>query len=197
MKSTPYNIFVVPYEFAKWKESDANARIFFEWFRGKIDPRLAELESVTGIGLDYTFDNLVDIARWYAPHVEIVDLSLEEEKKRAQDLAGKPVYSAKGNKLTEITASLAMDIGIYFCEIIRKKYPFMRWGWVGKPKSYAYLRLPILTADVSLKKRYLDMAPYQLMENLARKIAKGRDAETEMKEMIAAWRAQLDKVTVA
>ncbi|MBQ4818166.1 hypothetical protein AB0R75_08465 [Bacillus pumilus] len=101
------------------------------------------------------------------------DFIYEDEKK---SLLANPVEIAK------VDYAIAMDIGIYYAEVIRRNHPQVEWTYFTKPKTYVYLNKPILHSEEG-DSIYYEREPIDLMFILNQRIKKGEVTERTLYEM--------------
>lgn len=110
---------------------------FFQWFMEIIPARVQELSTLVRSTAGFEFwlpdcapDSLETLGRWFADQIEIIDPT-------------EPIDES-GNKLTFRTYSLAMDVGIYFSQVLLKNYPMLKWVQPVKHKRFIDYGQPVL-----------------------------------------------------
>ncbi|MGK9391342.1 hypothetical protein [Bacillus sp. RK1064] len=173
--------------------SKKEAKIHFEWFINQIPDRIEVLKKVTNGEVDFNFtpESLIDIYSWFLSQVEIYELSEEEIGRELERLSQYPDYIYEDEKesllanpveLAKVDYAIAMDIGIYYAEVIRRYHPQVQWTYFTKPKSYAYLNKPILHFEEG-DYIYYDREPIDLMFILNQRILNGEVTESTLYEM--------------
>ena len=157
------------------KMNKKDAQEYFDWYMSEIPIRLDMLKTVVkdeaGIDLDYSLDSLIDLWEWYEGKIYYVDRD-KDLYQAALDKAPewfKPYVSDKF--LSYETLMYAMDIAIYYAEIIVKNNDQINWGYFIKPKNRAGVNEPTLlgfTADMDLNTRVIVL-------NLTRRSAKEKN----------------------
>lgn len=126
--------------------SKKEAEILFDWFVNQIPLRIEVLKNVTNGEVDFNFtpESLINIYGWFLSQVEIYELSEEEIGRELEELRQYPdfIYEdekksllANPVKIAKVDYAIAMDIGIYYAEVIRRNHPQVKWTCFTKPKS--------------------------------------------------------------
>ncbi len=149
---------------------------YFAWYMSEISTRIEMLKTVvmeeSGIELDYSLDSLVGLWGWFEGKIYFVDRDKElyqEALDRAPEWF-KPYVSDKF--LSYETLMYAMDIAIYYGEIIVKNNPQITWGYFSKPKNRAGVNEPTLLGFTA----NMDLNPRTIIYNLTQSSAKEKDA---------------------
>ncbi|GAB1304013.1 hypothetical protein [Bacillus altitudinis] len=174
--------------------SKKEAEIHFEWFINQIPDRIEILKNVTNGEVDFNFtpESLIDIYSWFLSQVEIYELSEEENGRELERLSQYPDYIYEDEKesllanpveLAKVDYAIAMDIGIYYAEVIRRNHPQVKWTYFTKPKSYVYLNEPLLHfQDANDELISYEREPRSLMLVLVHKIKEQDVNEMELYE---------------
>ncbi|MBG9819595.1 MULTISPECIES: hypothetical protein [Bacillus] len=173
--------------------SKKETKILFDWFVNQIPLRIEVLKNVTNGEVDFNFtpESLIDIYSWFLSQVEIYELSEEEIGKELEELRQYPDFIYEDEKksllanpieIAKVDYAIAMDIGIYYAEVIRRNHPQVEWTYFTKPKTYAYLNKPILHFEEG-DSIYYEREPIDLMFILNQRIKKGEVTERTLYEM--------------
>jgi hypothetical protein len=120
------------------------------WFHDVMPGRIAQLthavKSTPGYEVwqpDAKPESLDDLGRWFEGQVET-------RKKEASEMAEVRAtltfpIDVPEHQLTNRTFSLAMDIGMYFAEVIRTNLPGTRWDQLFGNKKFADYGQPVVT----------------------------------------------------
>jgi hypothetical protein len=147
-----YLLMQPPFEIKPFKDmTKKEAQSHFDWYVGEIPTRIELLinaySATSGMGkedLDYSPESLIKLWHWYINNANIEE---KPEEVKSFERAQYPEWIQKdlSNKKISIGwMSIAMDIAIYFSECFIKEYGTVRWGFVSKPKSLAYINKPVL-----------------------------------------------------
>lgn len=151
-----YTWMVPPFEMTPFSEMNKKeAQRYFDWYTGEIPERMKILDELTEdwVTLDYTKESLIDLFSWYLKVITIGEMSEEEIGARLEEYSQYPQHIYHDMKeellkypveLEKIDYAIAMDIGIYYGETIRRNYPQVKWTYFTKPKSYVFLNKPVL-----------------------------------------------------
>jgi hypothetical protein len=125
------------------KLSKKLAETHFNWFISQVPSRIDQLKEFTRIGLDFNPDSLIELWKWFINHVEINEKSDEEIER---ELAGTEWLRnfVSTRKVSLLYQAVALDIAIYFGELIKKNNPKVDWGIIFTPKSFASVNRPVL-----------------------------------------------------
>jgi hypothetical protein len=120
-----------------------------DWFLASIETRIAELASAVhctrgfeGWKADRLPSSLESLGGWFVPQVETRELDTKEVDELVTSLRF-PV-DLPSHDLTNRTFSLAMDIGMYFSQVVMRAFPSVRWSQDLKHKRYADYGQPVL-----------------------------------------------------
>lgn len=122
---------------------------YFQWFKNAIPQRVNELAEAVrqtpGFEAwqpDHSPDSLNKLGDWFANQVETRIRSKEE----AQAIESRLVFPMEipGEELTNRTFSLAMDIGMYFSQVLLKNYPTLKWEQPLENKKFIDYGQPVL-----------------------------------------------------
>lgn len=148
-----YPLMEPPFRFASFREmSKEQAKEHFDWFISLIPDRVQLLDECfnavwgCGVRFDYSVESLCPVWAAFEPHIET------EEKSDAEiqaELATSPEWlhetlAHKRLKLSLGTTTIAMDMGMYYGEVINRNVPGVHWGYVTRPKSLRSVNRPVL-----------------------------------------------------
>jgi hypothetical protein len=144
-----YSIIQPPFEL-KFREMPKEDLIAYrEWFHAVMPERMAELtKAVKGTAgfedwdADLTPDSLGPLGEWFRVEVETrkrTDAEMGELKSRLTFPIDVP-----NEELTNRTFSLAMDIGMYFGQVILKNLPGTRWDQPVRNPKFADYGQPVI-----------------------------------------------------
>jgi hypothetical protein len=176
-----YQLFIHPSFLTVREMSKEQAKEYFQWFLTQIPLRLYELRQVldnTGkskLALDFSSESFMKLSKWidqYAQSRPLTIEELEEGKKTIPSWLHKDIPPTIKN---ELTRSLCADIGIYFGEIFRRKYPFLRWDFVQKPKSDIDYHQPVV---VTFNNK-IELNPISVINNIVGKKVDKRGANKQ------------------
>ena len=134
----------------KFREMPKEAlKRYFQWFLKVIPERIGELSGEVQRSprfdswrSDYAPDSLGVLGYWFADQVETrprTEQEIREIKNR-----GPYVVEVGANELTNRTFSLAIDVGMYFGEVLLRNYPSLRWRQYLDDKAYADYGQPVI-----------------------------------------------------
>lgn len=189
-----YQLMIPPFPIGAFEEMNKKeAQIHFDWYIKEIPNRielLKEYYEFSGGGkkelLDFTPESLKNLWEWFIPRIRLERRSREEIE---SDLAKFPKLLKKdimNNKYKISTESLAiaMDIAIYFAEVIIKHFQNIKWGFITKPKSYVSVNRPVLLGF----KNNLDLDPCLILQTLCSKVKDGEKDPNILYETFIVWK---------
>lgn len=135
----------------KFREmSKKELKDYLLWFMDVLPQRLNELAEAVretpgfeAWQADYTPASLDTLGEWFAGQVETRNRT-EDELQAIKDRLVFPM-DIPGDELTNRTFSLAMDMGMYFSQVLLKNYPSLKWEQPLDNKKFADYGQPLLT----------------------------------------------------
>lgn len=183
---------VKPFE----KMTKKEAQIHFEWYVSEIPNRIELLRRAYEImregnkdKLDLSPQSLIFLWEWFLPNIEIT-LKDKEEIEREVQIAPdwlKENIQMDNKKLSLGTLTLLMDIAIYFGEVFVNNFDNIKWGYVTRPKSLAYVNKPVLTGF----RTNIELDPRNLVYIATLKVVKGVNNRDTLYNLYNVWK---DKV---
>lgn len=156
-----------------------------EWFHDSSPTRIAGLASAVTATPGYeswqpdsTPDSLEQLGRWFEGQVE-TQTKEPAEIARAESEFTFPIELPK-EELTTRTFSLAMDIGMYFAQVILKNLHGTRWDQPLTNKKFADYGQPVLMGFGTVP-----LNPVRVMVTTAYAISKNRPAQ--LRELYETW----------
>jgi hypothetical protein len=176
---------------AKFREmSRAELLAYFNWFIQQMPLRRLTLEAAVNDTAGYeawradlSEESLDMLGVWFARQVETRQRTPEELARIEESLAF-PI-EVSDRELTSRTFSLAMDIGMYLFEMMRKQFPALSWGQhLRKTKRTLHVDhgQPVLAGF-----GVLSFNAVRLMTTLSYGIASGEQAGERLPEMYKIW----------
>jgi|SRR5271166_559675 len=160
---------------------------YFLWFMDVIPQRMKELvgavKQTPGFETwqaDYTPTSLDRLGDWFACQVETRSRTQEELQAIKDRLAFQVDIS--GQELTNGTFSLAMDVGMYFSQVLLKNYPGLRWEQPLNDKKFADYGQPVLIGFSNAP-----LNPVRIAIVLARSIANKKQTGSRLRELYNVW----------
>ncbi|MCM3137594.1 hypothetical protein M3573_04820 [Bacillus safensis] len=175
--------------------SKKEAKTHFEWFVEQIPDRIEVLKNVTNdeVDFNYTPESLIEVYSWYLSQIEIYELSEEDIGRELESLSRYPdfIYQDEKERLLanpveigKVDYAIAMDIGIYYGETIRRNYPQVKWTYFTKPKSHPFLNKPVLYFnDADDDMISYEREPIDMMFVLNQRIKRGEITDHSLYEL--------------
>ena len=167
------------------------AQQHFDWYISEISNRINQLASYydTNGGkkeeLDFSPESLKLLWAWFIPLIKTTIKTREEietEVKNAPEWLRETIEAGKEKPSTE-TLAIAMDIAIYFAEVFTENFKQLKWGFIGKPKSLAYVNRPVLVGFKSM-----EMDPRAIVYNQLLKSMRGSKDSNILFNLFEIWK---------
>ncbi len=186
-----YLLMQPPFEMKPFKDmTKKEAQSHFDWYVWEIPTRIELLKNAysatSGIekeDLDYSSESLIKLWQWYINNADIEE-KFEEGESLEREKYPEWIQKNLSNKKISIGwMSIAMDIAIYFSECFIKDHGTIRWGFVSKPKSLAYINKPVLVGF----KNGLDLDSTNIIRVLTSKIVDGEKNPNALLKIYKTW----------
>jgi hypothetical protein len=160
---------------------------YYQWFMDVLPQRVSELAKVVketpgfeNWQPDYTPASLDTLGEWFARQVETRNRTQEE----LQAIKERLVFPMQvpTDELTDRTFSLAMDIGMYFSQVLLRNYPSLKWEQPLDDKRFADYGQPLLAGfgPVSLN-------PVRIAHAFAHGLADKSYSRKRLREVYEYW----------
>jgi hypothetical protein len=173
----PYSNNSPPFTLEFPEMSKQELRAYAAWFHDAKHARAEEIahavKSTPGFAdwqLDYTPDSLTDLGRWFA--AEVSTRRRTEEEMNADRAALRLPIEIPERTLTIRSYSLAMDLGMYYGDLVVRNVAGTRWEQVFGSKRDADYGQPVVVGSGPVP-----LNPVRVMVVCARKAADGRPAD--------------------
>ena len=160
---------------------------YFAWFRIIQPQRLDELANAVkqtpgfeAWKADFTPASLDRMGEWFAEQIK-TRLRTEEEILQIRDQSSIPI-EIPGEELTNRTFSLAMDIGMYFSQVLLKNHPTLQWEQQFGNKKDADYGQPVLVGFGPVA-----FNPVRLMVTLAYGVVSKKKTGKSLRELYDIW----------
>lgn len=148
----PYPLIKFPLELAAVSPPERGLR-FTRWFLGSLSPRIGYLQAAIRPAWEATFkpDSLVQLDRWYRAIAKPVTRTPEQIAAMRERLGLDKVPAVRPS---DFSASLAIDIGMYFGEMLRNLDERLEWRHTEKsPVPTPLGRMLVMMGDAPPAKR--------------------------------------------
>lgn len=186
-----YNIIQPPFTLRFREMSKADLQAYFDWFLAQIPLRLpimeASVKETPGFEYwvaDFSPESLRSLGEWYAAQVETRPRT-ERELAEIKEKLSFPV-PISDQELTNKTFSLALDIAMYFSEVLKRNFPALRWDQILKNKRNADYGRPVLTGFGSVP-----LNPVSIMIVLAYGFAKKTKSGARLFDLYEYWSSRV------
>ena len=147
-----YEIFRCPFDRPLEEMTKRELKELADWFHGAVPYRIKVLEGAVratpgfeGWRPDLSPESLIPLSLWFEKQVET------QKKTKAEFEADKALLGELGEPrgwtLTEKTASIAADVGIYFGQVVLKNVPGTRWSQVLRNKRDFHYGRPVIVGS--------------------------------------------------
>jgi len=172
--------------------SKQDIKKFNEWFIAELPTRIAILESCVKASAGYeswvaNFDStsLVTLGDWFASQVETRDRTASELREMEAGLRFPIDIST--NELTDEVVSKAMDVGMYFGEVLLKNHPALRWDFKTESKKFADYGQPVI---VGVGAAILN--PVRIALTMAYGVVAGTQSGSRLSQVYQFWSGKAD-----
>lgn len=166
---------------------------YFDWYISQVNYRIdimnkqIEKEGFE-IVLDYSADSLIPLWEWYEKKIEFVQKDVKEYKNEINQHPAWMQSEILTTKVSLETLKYALDISIYFGEIIiRNSKGKIKWGYFTSPKKRMSVNEPTLLGF----KSDMDLNPRLIVLNCTRRSGKER-LNTRLFEMYNTWMSYIE-----
>lgn len=186
----PYTTTQPPFTLKFREMSKQELRDYFRWFFDILPKRIFELTDAVrqtpGFEMwqpDKTADSLGGLGKWFAGQVETRQRTSEE----LQEITVQSAYPIQipDEELTNRTFSLAMDVGMYFSQVLVNNHPSLRWEQLLNDKKYVDYGQPVLVGFGSVP-----LNPVQIAITLAYGLVSKKQSEKRLRELYDYWSRQ-------
>ena len=149
-KKLDYNILIPPLNKPFNSLSLDEAETFFKWFQSHIPTRIEYLAQQSGCTLDYSFESLVPLWKWFLNNaqVEPVTNATKEEMRRHLYNHLKQhieyVISEEDEQFSLQTLYIIRDVSMYVGEIFVKYSNKIKWSFHTNPEQDSFANIPLL-----------------------------------------------------
>ena len=186
-----YQMQVPPFEIETFEKLSAKqAKDIFHWYIGEIPFRLKQLqeyldtETNNSIMLTKEIDTLSPLWKWFCNTIQTREKTAAEIQEELLNTPEwlHPVVRSKKEKPTYETLAVAMDIAIYFAEVIIHHNPCIQWGYFTRPKSRVSVNEPTLVGFSD----GMDLNPRLIVNNLLLKHIRTQETK-DLKAVYDIW----------
>jgi hypothetical protein len=145
----PYTVIHPPFTLKFREMPKKELRRYYEWFMDVLPLRVNELANAVkqtpgfeAWESDCTPTSLDRLGEWFASQVETRNRTQSE----FQTIQNRQIFQidVPSEELTNRTFSLAMDIGMYFSQVLLKNHPSLKWEQPLKNKKFIDYGQPVL-----------------------------------------------------
>jgi hypothetical protein len=134
----PYPLFIPPEPLSTTPREDwtrGEADRYRYWLLSQIEPRTNQLVKLSGVSEQQSIEEfLLSIGKWAEAELLKSQFSFVEEDKVTLSNAG---------------YALAADLGLLVANMLTKRYPYLEWQTVTKPKNDISYNMPVLVGFIT------------------------------------------------
>jgi len=178
-----YSIIQPPFTLKFREMPKVELKDYFQWFMRVMPERFQELteavrEMHPGWPGDFSPESLEELGRWFDGQVENRPKTQEE----IDGLTARLTFpiDVSGSQLTNRTFSLAMDIGMYFGQVVINNLDGTRWDQPLKNEKFADYGQPVIMGFGTVP-----LNPVRIVVMTAYGVAKGKKAQ--LRELYGTW----------
>lgn len=187
----PYTTLQPPFTLNLGEMSNREIKDYSRWFFESLPLRKAQLtEAVAQTpGFESWQPNespssLNMLGDWFATQIETRPRT-HEERQAITSRAAFPI-EINNEELTNRTLSIAMDVGIYFAQVLQKNYPALRWEQPLSDKKFADYGHPVLVGF-----GLVPLNPLRITTTLAYGLASKKQTGKRLRELYDYWSKQI------
>lgn len=188
-----YEIIQPPFTLEFAEMSRPELEDYGKWFHEVSPDRIAELAGAVASTPGYedwipdrSVRSLSSLGRWFATQVQTRHRS-DEEMQEIRQRSEVPI-EVEGHELTNFTFSLAMDIGMYFGQVVAANLPGTQWAQPLKNKRFADYGQPVLMGFGTTP-----LNPVQLVVTFAYGLVRGSQTGDRLRDLFDYWSEQRRK----
>ncbi len=182
-----YSVIQPPFTLKFREMPKQELKAYFEWFSTILSERIATLEAEVRRATahdfwraDFSPQSLEGLGEWFAGEVKVLAKTHEEVEAIEAKLAFQ--IEVPGEQLTNRTFSLAMDIGMYFSQVILKNLRGTRWDQPLRNEKFADYGQPVIMGFGSVP-----LNPVRIVVMLAYGIANKKQTGGRLRELYDTW----------
>ena len=182
-----YHIIQPPFSLKFREMTRAQLQEYYAWFMDILPERIRQLERTVrdhpefgSWTPDSTVESLESLGAWFATQIETRSKTADE----LEDVRARLTFpvDVPGDALTNRTLSLAMDIGMYFSQVMMKAVPSARWAQPLANKKFADYGQPVLMGFGRVP-----LNPVRILVALAYGIANGKQTGNRLRSLCETW----------
>jgi hypothetical protein len=182
-----YSIIQPPFTLKFREMSKQELKDYYQWFREIIPERVTELARAVRSASEFenwqpdcTPESLDVLGRWFSGQIETRTRADQE----LQEIKGRSAFAVEvpGEELSNRSFSLAMDIGMYFSQVLLKNNPSLKWEQPFGNKQFVDYGQPVL-----VKFGPAPFNPVRMMVTLAYGLASKKKTGEALKDIYAIW----------
>jgi hypothetical protein len=167
---------------ASWTKRET--RTYFDWFLTELAVGAARVREFLGVDRHSDAEQQLQEAGERLAGL-LPDPAFSEPSRQEQaTLRGHQIAFESGPLLTEMGASLAIDVGCLMAELLQREMPWLQWEIIRRPPSDVSFNLPVLSG---FKAGRFD--PMLIGMNLGHRVLAGKGRPTEWRDTYRWWRA--------
>ena len=187
----PYTIIQPPLTLKFREMSKSELNDYFGWFLEVLPQRIKELASA--VEESEPFENwhpdlaptsLMSLGDWFVTQIQLRQRTGEE----VQHIMSRVPYpiEIRNQELTDRTVSLAVDIGMYFGQVLIRNHPSLRWTQPLNDKRFADFGHAVLVNFGAVP-----LNPVRTAVTFAYGIADGRQTGNRLRELYDYWSSRV------
>ena len=187
----PYNTIQPPFTLKFREMSNQEIKDYYQWFLSVFLQRINELANAVKESQgfeawqpDYTAASLDTLGNWFATQAEARQRT-QEERQEVASRSPYPIEIPEG-ELTSRTFSLAMDVGIYFSQVLVKEHPSLHWEQPLNDKKFADYGQPVLVGFGPVP-----LNPVRILVTLAYGLVSKTQGGKRLRELHDYWSKQV------
>jgi hypothetical protein len=182
-----YEIIQPPFTLNFKEMQKAELKNYYSWFMKIMPDRINFLESYIKEQLaysswcaDFSPDSLLSLGEWFADNVE----TRNRNKAEIEDICSRSTYpiDIPDQELTNQTFSIAMDVGMYFGQVILKNLSGTKWDQSLKSAKEADYGQPVILGFSAVP-----LNPVRIVVSLAYGLVSGKQKGERLRGLYNTW----------
>ncbi len=172
---------------------------YFKWYQKQIPCRVKYLSMKSHCDLDYSFESLIALWKWFIKVAHIEKVS-EKKKKRLVDEFGNQnmkinhILEVEDSQLSVITEFVISDIAMYVGEVFTKYSEKINWGYHIDKKKDSFYNMPILMGfeDATFTPSFkMNFEPNHMVHVQAENLLDKTANEKDLYDMCMVWKKHI------
>lgn len=170
---------------------------YFKWYQEQIPIRVEYLSTKSWCDLDYSFESLIKLWRWFikVAHIEKIPDKKKKELVKDRDMNLNYIQTYENMQLSIDTEYIISDIAMYVGEVFTKHSNKITWGYHTDKKKDSFYNMPILLGfeDVTFTPSFkMIFEPNHMVHVQAENLLDKTACERDLYDMCMIWKGYIN-----